>query len=148
MKKLMLLFGLIAFVSFSFVSCSGDDDNGPQDNPNSNLYGTWKTKYSVMNGTHIDPSTCADIKEYNFLSNGTYTLQTFTGDNLQDCQDDITISGVWSYKGNDNYLIHRRNVNITNENEAQYTFYLEFPENDEMKWKTSENTSDYVLYEK
>lgn len=141
----MLLFGLIAFVSFSFVSCSNDDDNGPQDNPNSNLYGTWKSVEIFENGNLNENLSCTQTLQYNFSSNNTLTLTKFVGEDNNNCNELGTTNGVWAYKGNNNYLIYLAGDNV--QDESQYTFHLSF-NNGELKWRKNEGDSNFTRFSK
>lgn len=136
MRKLLLLFSALTFLSMSFISCSNDDD-GPSDTVNNSIYGTWETDYKVVNGTFVEGSDLCDEKlEYRFTNNGSYTLKTFTGENSEDCLEDTQTYGSWEYLGNDNYLIHGNNITITDGNRDQYTFHLDFRSNNEVRWYT------------
>ncbi|MDG4944950.1 hypothetical protein NMK71_00845 [Weeksellaceae bacterium KMM 9713] len=136
MRKLLLLFGALTFLSMSFISCSSDDD-GPSDTVNNSIYGTWKTDYKVVNDMFVEGSDLCDEKlEYRFSNNGSYTLKTFTGDNEDDCLMDTETHGSWEYLGSDKYLIHSNNVTITDNNRDMYTFYLDFRNSNEVRWYT------------
>lgn len=149
MRKTLLLFVMLAFVSFNFISCSGDDDGG--DVVSNHIYGTWVSQYAVINGTHVDPTSCADVLEYKFRNNGTFTLQTFTGDDLDDCLDDVLSAGQWEYLGESNYLIYLNNVEITDSNQDMYTYHLEFEDSDDMIWRTladyNSGANNYIKFE-
>jgi hypothetical protein len=150
MKKLLLLFGALAFLSLNTMSCSSDDD-GPSDILNDNIYGTWETDYKVQNGTFVEGSDLCDEKlEYRFSNGGSYTLKTFTGEDTTDCLEDTQTFGSWEYLGDDNYLIHGNNVTITDANRDQYTYHLDFRSSNEVRWYSlsdwnSENTTFIVL---
>ena len=150
MKKLLLLFGALAFLSLNTMSCSSDDD-GPSDILNDNIYGTWETDYKVQNGTFVEGSDLCDEKlEYRFSNGGSYTLKTFTGEDTTDCLEDTQTFGSWEYLGDDNYLIHGNNVTITDANRDQYTYHLDFRLSNEVRWYSlsdwnSENTTFIVL---
>lgn len=152
MKKLLLLFGALAFISTSTLSCSSDDD-GPRDFLNDNIYGTWETDYKVVNGQFLEGSDLCDEKlEYRFSNGGSYTLKTFTGDDPSDCLEDVQTFGSWEYLGNDLYLIHGNNVNITEGNRDQYTYYLDFRSNTEVRWYTlsdfNNNINTFIVLKK
>lgn len=135
MRKLMLLFGIFAFLSIGLTSCSSDD--GPSDTLNENIYGTWKTDYKVQNGTFVEGSdACTEKLEYRFSNGGSFTLKTFTGDNPEDCLENTQTFGSWQYLGDSKYLIHGNDVTITDANRDQYTFYLDFRSNREVRWYT------------
>lgn len=134
MKKFLFLFGFLTFTALGFVSCSGDDDSS--DVVNDRIYGTWESDYKVVGGQHTAFTTCGEKVEYNFSNNGTYSLQTFTGEDVDNCLEDTQSSGRWEYLGNDNYLIHLNSVTINDGNRDQYTYHLEFPRSDEMQWRT------------
>lgn len=147
MKNLLLAFGLLAFVSFGFVSCSGDDDGG--DTSYTKLIGTWKTKHFLNNSVLTLPGECSDFQKYTFNSNGTYTRTTFTGTldttndpEGEDCLEDATFNGAWQYKGDGMYLIHDNSVTITDANESQYTFNLTYAYNNtELNWMNGTSTT-------
>lgn len=135
MKNLIVL-ALLAFVSLGFISCSGDDD-GSNDVVNDSLYGVWDSDYKVTNGSWQDGAmTCNEKLQYNFRSNGTFVVKTFTGENPDDCLDDTETSGSWEYRGDNKYLIHNNNVTITDANRDQYTFHLDFVRSNEIRWYT------------
>ena len=134
MKKLLFLFGFLAFTALGFVSCSSDDDN--PDVLNDRLYGTWESDYKVVNGQHSTFTTCSEKVEYHFNNNGTFTLQTFTGEDIDNCLEDTQTSGSWQYLGGDNYLIHVNSVVINDGNRDAHTYHLEFPRNNEMHWRS------------
>lgn len=136
MKKLLLLFGALAFLSINTISCSNDDD-GSRDIVNANIYGTWSTDYKVVNGQFLEGSDICDEKlEYRFSNNGTFTLKTFTGDDPTNCLENTQTYGSWEYLGNDKYLIHGNNVTITDANRDQYTFHLDFRDDNSVRWYT------------
>ena len=145
MKKLLLLFGALAFISLNTISCSNDDD-GPRDFVNDSIYGTWQTDYKVLNGTFVEGSDLCDSKlEYKFTNGGTYTLKTFTGDNPANCLEDTQTYGAWEYVGEGNYLIHGNNITITDANRAQYTFHLDFRNSREIRWYNLADFNNNVL---
>lgn len=123
MKKLFLMFGLLAATSFMFTSCS-DDDEG--DKSYEQLYGTWEVFQIFESGTMTEFNLCSQKETYVFSGGGTYQLTTYTGEDFTSCQEDSTLSGSWEYLGNRQYLIHPNSVTITDENRDNYTFVLTY----------------------
>ncbi|MDO5656286.1 MAG: lipocalin family protein [Flavobacteriaceae bacterium] len=146
MKNLLFLFGFMAFVAFGFVSCSGDDDGG-NDVVNSNFTGKWTTDFNVFAGQIVNITSCDEKVEYNFNTNGTFTMKTFTGEDLTNCADDTQVSGKWQYLGNEKYLIHTNSVTISDANRDQYTYHLNFPRNSRMDmWSLASHNGNLNTY--
>lgn len=152
MKKLLLLFGFLTFASFSFISCSGDDD-GDRDVVDNDLYGTWTIDYILVNGVITEDANlvCSQLLKYRFRNNDTYELTTFAGDDNTDCDESATAYGQWEYLEDDQFLIYPNGVDVEG-NEAAYTYVL-LIEDEEMLWYTladynAGTNSNYIKFEK
>tara|TARA_R100000935_G_C2794976_1_gene147747 strand:+ start:91 stop:516 length:426 start_codon:yes stop_codon:yes gene_type:complete len=103
MKKIIVLL-LIGLTSFSFTSCSSDNDSEPPVESIS-LYGTWDLDYYIQNGDLIENVTCSNQITYVFSNARTYTKTTFAGEGSVNCSVAVIVNGTWEYLGNNQFRV-------------------------------------------
>ena len=92
MKKIIWLFGILAFITLSSSMCEKEDDSSYNNNVSSLIQnGTWKVTYYNDNGT--DETNKFAAYTFSFNSNGSVTAAS----------NSSTVSGSWS-EGSDDSL--------------------------------------------
>lgn len=92
------IFGLITVITFN--SCTQNDDgaiNNTTPNEQKSIVGLWFLDYYIENNILIEEVECNRQLAYKFLSNNTYTLTSFAGDDLDNCQPAVIINGTWEF---------------------------------------------------
>ena len=102
--KIALLIPIV--LSMVLFNCTNDDDSSPQPNvEQTSIVGTWNLDYYLENGTLVEEIQCNRQLKYKFLSNNTYTLTTFAGDNINNCLTALIINGTWEYLGGNEFSL-------------------------------------------
>jgi hypothetical protein len=102
MKKIIFLFVAVVATSFTFVSCSSDDDGGTN---NSDLLGKWEyfQEGEVINGVEVLENyahTVGCSKDYTeFLANGTAKDYSYFNNSPGACEETVFTSN-WTRSGN------------------------------------------------
>lgn len=93
-------------LSMVLLNCTTDDDSSPQPNvEQTSIVGTWNLDYYLENGILVEEIQCNRQLKYKFLSNNTYTLTTFAGDNINNCLTALIINGTWEYLGGNEFSL-------------------------------------------
>ncbi|NBC58393.1 MAG: hypothetical protein GVY05_08950 [Bacteroidetes bacterium] len=98
MKNRIANYLTILFVALSLLSCTQDDDTPPIEQ--TSIVGTWFLDFYIENSILTEEIECSRQLEFTFLANNTYTLTSFAGDNLNNCQTSIIINGTWEFIDN------------------------------------------------
>ena len=102
--KIALLIPIV--LSMVLLNCTTDDDSSPQPNvEQTSIVGTWNLDYYLENGILVEEIQCNRQLKYKFLSNNTYTLTTFAGDNINNCLTALIINGTWEYLGGNEFSL-------------------------------------------
>lgn len=105
MKTKIALFITIV-LSMVMFNCTNDDDSSSQpDIEQTSIVGTWNLDYYLENGILVEEIQCNRQLKYKFLSNNTYTLTTFAGDNINNCLTALIINGTWEYLGDNEFTL-------------------------------------------
>ncbi len=105
MKTKIALFTTI-ILSMVLLNCTNDDDPSPQPNiVQTSIVGTWNLDYYLENGILVEEIQCNRQLKYKFLSNETYTLTTFAGDNINNCLTALIMNGTWQYLGENEFSL-------------------------------------------
>ncbi|MGS2737876.1 hypothetical protein [Sinomicrobium pectinilyticum] len=97
MVKKIIINNMIIMIAFVIVSCTEDDDGGNR--ITGVIIGFWDLDYYVENSDLIEDIKCNGQLEYRFFNNGTYTLTSFAGDDLNNCQKAAVLNGTWEFVG-------------------------------------------------
>lgn len=102
--KIALIITIV--LSMVLFNCTNDDDSSPQPNvEQTSIVGTWNLDYYLENGILVEEIQCNRQLKYKFLSNNTYTLTTFAGDNINNCLTALIINGTWEYLGGNEFSL-------------------------------------------
>lgn len=109
MKKILIL--ALAFTTLLTVStsCSSDDNDGGS-NSNSQIIGTWGTKWNSGTGIAVHP-------KFTFLSNGNVKYYTYPSGN----QPELEEIGTWSMSGETLTMDFPETVDIKFKNKVTFT---------------------------
>lgn len=109
MKKILIL--ALAFTTLLTVStsCSSDDNDGGN-NSNSQIIGTWGTKWNSGTGIAVHP-------KFTFLSNGNVKYYTYPSGN----QPELEEIGTWSMSGETLTMDFPETVDIKFKNKVTFT---------------------------
>ena len=109
MKKILIL--ALAFTTLLTVStsCSSDDNDGGN-NSNSQIIGTWGTKWNSGTGIAVHP-------KFTFLSNGNVKYYTYPSGN----QPELEEIGTWSMSGETLTMDFPETVDIKFKNKVTVT---------------------------
>ena len=109
MKKILIL--ALAFTTLLTVStsCSSDDNDGGN-NSNSQIIGTWGTKWNSGTGIAVHP-------KFTFLSNGNVKYYTYPSGS----QPELEEIGTWSMSGETLTMDFPETVDIKFKNKVTFT---------------------------
>ena len=109
MKKILIL--ALAFTTLLTVStsCSSDDNDGGS-NSNSQIIGTWGTKWNSGTGIAVHP-------KFTFLSNGNVKYYTYPSGS----QPELEEIGTWSMSGETLTMDFPETVDIKFKNKVTFT---------------------------
>ena len=103
MKNRIINTFTMLFIAITFMACTQDDDTPPVEQ--TSIVGTWFLDFYVENNILTVEIECNRQIEFKFLGNNTYTLTTFAGDDLNNCQPAVTFNGTWEFLGDSTFSL-------------------------------------------
>lgn len=100
------IFILITVITLN--SCTQDDDGAVNNSTpieQESIVGLWSLDYYIENNILTEEVECSRQLEYKFLANSTYTLTSFAGDDLNNCQPAVIINGTWDFLGDTTFSL-------------------------------------------
>lgn len=114
---------LLFITVFMLNSCTKDDDGGSSNGPTiapENIVGLWYLDYYIENNMLTEEVACNRQLEYRFLANNTYTLTSFAGDDIDNCQPAIILNGTWEFIEGTTFSLRVNGDENANEIEVTY----------------------------